>query len=75
MLKQEILDTFLQLLDEAGALAERLGANAWRLRLAMTRLRWQPNETNREALRRVLGGFDEGLETPDLRDAAALLAG
>lgn len=63
------------LLDEAGALAERLGANAWRLRLAMTRLRWQPTAAHREALREALASFDEGVETPDLRDAAALLAG
>lgn len=63
------------LLEEATGLAERLGAQAWLLRLAMTRLRWQPTAAHREALRLVLARFDEGVDTPDLRDAAALLAG
>jgi len=57
--------------------ARAQSARAWELRTAMSRarLRHRRGETEaaRNALKAVYDGFDEGLDTPDLVDAKALL--
>ena len=65
-------------LSQALALARRQQARAWELRAAMSLSRlWQQQgkpEDARQLLAGVYGWFTEGLETPDLQEARALLA-
>lgn len=61
-------------LDSAEQLARRMDARALLLRLAMQRADWRRDTASRAALHQVLESFDEGRDTPDLRDAQALLA-
>jgi predicted ATPase len=65
-------------LSQAHALARRQKARAWELRAAMSLSRlWQQQGKSKDA-RQLLAGvcdwFTEGLETPDLQEARALLA-
>jgi hypothetical protein len=64
-----------ELLGQAEEQARYLGADAWRLRLAMTRLRWQPTASHHTALRELLAELAPGADPLDLADAEALLAG
>lgn len=64
------------------AVAQEQAAKAWELRAAMSLcLLYQTHgllsafEAARQQLAEVYGWFTEGLETPDLRDAATLIAG
>lgn len=63
------------LLEQAEALADYLGAGAWRLRLAMTRLRWQGGAAQREALAMRLAELGAAADPLDRAEAEALLAG
>ena len=58
--------------------ARHPGARSWELRAATSLARLWQDEGNREDARKLLapiyGAFTEGFETPDLRDAKALLA-
>lgn len=59
------------------ASARRLNARSFELRAATGYARWQREDdpaAARQLLGEVLGGFTEGLDTRDLRDAANLLA-
>jgi class 3 adenylate cyclase/predicted ATPase len=61
---------------EAIAIAQRQGARSLELRAVMSLCRLQRDRgdpTDRALLADVYAGFTEGLDTPDLRDAAALL--
>lgn len=68
-------DEVEDLLTRAEEQAAYLGADAWRLRLAMTRLRWQPTATHHAALRTLLAELAPSADPRDLGDAEALLAG
>jgi len=63
---------------EATSIARAQGAKVFELRAAMSlSRRWARQRKTREAralLSRIHGWFTEGLDTPDLLDAAALLA-
>jgi predicted ATPase len=58
-------------------LARRLQARSWELRAAMSLCRlWQrqgKREEARQLLAEIYGWFTEGFDTPDLKDARALL--
>ena len=62
---------------EALALAQKTGAKAWELRTTMSLARLVASQSHREQARAMLaeiyGWFTEGFDTPDLRDARALL--
>lgn len=68
-------DEVTTLLEQADELADYLGAGAWHLRLAMTRLRWQPTEAHRNRLAGLLAELGAHADPQDRADAAALLAG
>jgi predicted ATPase len=58
-------------------LAQKIGAKAWELRAAMSLARMVRKRSNlaeaRDLLAPLYSSFTEGFETPDLRDAKALL--
>jgi tetratricopeptide (TPR) repeat protein len=59
------------------SMARRMGAKAWELRTSMSLARLLDREGRRVEARMMLeeiyGRFTEGLDTPDLKDASALL--
>jgi adenylate cyclase len=72
-----LLDSAEASIREALAIAKRQGARSLELRAAMSLCRVLADRGDPERERRLLGdlyeGFTEGLDTPDLRDARALL--
>jgi len=63
---------------EAIALAQKIGAKAWELRATMSLARLLTSQGRRDEaharLAAIYNWFSEGFDTPDLKDAAALLA-
>src|SRR5262249_16941798 len=59
------------------SMARSMGAKAWELRATMSLVRLFDSEGRRdkahEMLAEIYGWFTEGFDTPDLRDAKALL--
>lgn len=68
-------DEVAPLLTQADELAAYLGADAWHLRLAMTRLRWQPTAAHHAALAELLAEQAASADPQDRLQAEALLAG
>jgi predicted ATPase len=62
---------------EAIALAQKIGAKAWELRVATSSARLFAEQGRRDEARAMLaeiyGWFTEGFDTADLKDAKALL--
>ena len=62
---------------EAIALAQKMGAKAWELRATLSLTRLLVKQGRRDEARTLLAGiygwFTEGFDTPDLKDAKALL--
>ena len=77
MLRQRHAEAAEQLYRKALSIAREQGAKLWELRAAVALARlWRDQGRRREArdlLAPVYGWFTEGFDTPDLKEAKALL--